>query len=533
MAIQSSFYNVDGATRTYPSSKHIATKQNVSIWFKQRVDNVWVHIDPTLYSLVENSIIFITAPDISLYSELEVRVADTYEELEESPSAITLVSGALGDITSVVSNLPIIKTVADNISTLTELSNSLISDYSPSPAFKKYGGQLDKLANELSNPLCQYLGIVFIGDSITWGRNLPDNAVYDPRDGTLSDPRDIYASGSFVNNFKRFIGSEYFENVSPTLSNFPASTSGEAIAEFNKSYVLYPNGDPFFSYRAVGTSLSLTEVKSTAVASTGYQLQLADGNGSGTSYHEISFTFTGTTFDFLYGCVSSNACDYELFVDGVSQGIFKTDASNGGVELTNDNVRTHTFNYIHNKVITIRSNRVAYPTSTRVLRITAIRINKKVRITNQGINGSSTNKYYLYNLLGNYGDGVAVQSNDQFVFVMLGTNDRVITDTTPHGISGFKRNLKPLLDNLTSISDIILMCSLPAVNESSLTYSFTMGQCRDTLLLEAKSRSLDFIDNYSIFNNLDLTGVTTDGLHPNLIGHAIISRNIITSMRGV
>lgn len=115
MALQSSFYNTDGTTRTYPSTKHIATKQHVSVYGKRVSDSTWVVLAVDLYELVNNSIVFDSAPDTLIYSQIEVRVADTANELEDSPSDIAIVASIAGDITAIVNDIENVDTVATNI----------------------------------------------------------------------------------------------------------------------------------------------------------------------------------------------------------------------------------------------------------------------------------------------------------------------------------------------------------------------------------------------------------------------------------
>jgi lysophospholipase L1-like esterase len=395
------------------------------------------------------------------------------------------------------------------------------------PKYSVFGNQLSKLKEALSNPLVQDLGIVFLGDSITWGRTLPENGVFDPRDGTLSDPRDLFISPSFVNEFKRYIGKQYANGVQPVLSNWYASPSGESIAEYTVQHILYPRDGDFF-LETVGTSMSVDEVQVTS-SKTGYQIRMNDGDITGNSYNSLKFNFSGDYFTLSLGCVELDATYYDLFVDGVFQGTYSTHAGvDGFVDGTSDNRRTHTFPYIRNKEIEIRSNRNG-ESGTRRLRIEAIIIDKKIRISNQGINGTTAPKYTSYNLSGNTtGDGEAIDVKDNFVFVQLGTNDRLISTSIPKGSNTFKVNLKTLLDKVTPISDVILMCANPATEGTS--YSFTMQGVRDVVYRTAKENNIDMIDNYAIFEDVDMSVVTADGVHPNKLGHQIIARNIINCL---
>lgn len=409
----------------------------------------------------------------------------------------------------------------ENISGLLVKTNSLV------PMGHIFGGQLAKLKESLSNPLEQYIGIVFVGDSITWGRTLAQNSTTEPRDGTLSDPRDIFSSPSFVNEFKRYIGAAYTGGSSPTLSNWSASPSGESIAEYTKRHVVYPK-DGAFSLATTGTSASSSEVATSASIS-GYQWRLSVAS-TGTGVHELAFNFTGNEFTLSFASTANNNLDYELFVDGISKGVFSTTPNGTNILVGNNNQRKHTFSYVRNKQIKIVTKQTA-EVGLNYLRIEGLIIDKKIKISNQGINGATSKSYKTYNLTGNtYGDGEAIGAQDNYVFVQLGTNDRIINTSTPKGELAFKLNLKSVIDSITPLADVILMCANPVTNESDTTYSFTMQEARNVIYQLAKENNLDMIDNYAMFREMNLDMVLADGLHPNETGHGIIARNIINSL---
>ena len=101
MAIQSSFYTLDGATRTFPSTKHIATKSHMAVWLERIVDSVWVQENVATYELINNSCVLVQAPDTATYSQVEIRVADTPDELGTSPADITIVAGISAEVSTV------------------------------------------------------------------------------------------------------------------------------------------------------------------------------------------------------------------------------------------------------------------------------------------------------------------------------------------------------------------------------------------------------------------------------------------------
>jgi len=99
MAIQSSFYSGTALnSRTFPSTKHIATKANVAVWKKQIADDTWVQAAINEYQLINNSCVFNSVLDTTVYSDIEVRVVDEPNELLNSPSNINIVAGAVDNI---------------------------------------------------------------------------------------------------------------------------------------------------------------------------------------------------------------------------------------------------------------------------------------------------------------------------------------------------------------------------------------------------------------------------------------------------
>jgi len=398
-----------------------------------------------------------------------------------------------------------------------------------------FGGQLRALRKSLGDPFQQYTGIVFIGDSITWGTGATGTNEPNPRDGTLSDPRDFFATASFVNEFKRYIGQRYAPFASPILSNHSASASGQSTAEYQREVTMYPRYGEFNLTQDPGSSLSATDVVNTSVPGGG-QLQLATANNAVESSHSIAFTFTGSAFRVIFSCVNTTSTFYELLVDGVSQGIFsmKAGAAASSGTVTDGQVGAyydHSFAFVRNKTVTIKTRRNG-ETGSKIARFNAVRILKRIVVKNQGINGSSARVYGPSNLSGSFGDGVAVEGADSFVFCQLGTNDRVIpgANQNPRGPNIFRRYLDATLDYLPADVGLILMCAPPTTNESPGTYWLNMTDIRDAIIREAESRSVDFIDNFSVFDNVNMDTVTSDGLHPNDLGYAVVSQNIIAAL---
>lgn len=387
------------------------------------------------------------------------------------------------------------------------------------PCWSRFGGQLADLKESLCDPLEQLTSIVFIGDSITWGTGTGEGMTPSPADGTLSDPRDAFATPSYVNNLKRRIGKAYANNAAPTLSNWSASPSGESIAEYQSEKILFPGATAQFT-RASSSGVTFTEVEASP-SSTGRQFRISVFGAA--SYGEISFPFTGAEFYVGYTQISTGA-SYELFVNNVSQGVFTT----SGATAYNTR-RYHSFSFVRGGTVRIRVQGTGDTTISALLE--AVIVNKKIRISNQGINGSSSRSYKLYNMPGNtFGDGEAIGTQDGFVFVQLGTNDRIkATNIQASSPSVFYQNLGLLIDSIPAHCKTVLMCANPA-NDNPVTYAFGMQEVRNTIYRTAKERSIDFIDNYTPLIDIAVSVFADDNLHPNRLGFQVMSQNIIRAI---
>lgn len=406
---------------------------------------------------------------------------------------------------------------------------------SSEPKRHVFGGQMAKLMASLGNPLEQYVGIVFIGDSITWGSGTgSEMAPSDPRDGTLSDPRDYFGTPSFVNNFKRYIGDRYAPGFTPILSNWAASSSGESIAEYRATHVMFPRYGDFTVTQAAESSLSITETLNKNLKGGG-QLLLESGNAAVVNSHSITFPFTGSSLSVYFSAVEADATYYDLLVNGSLIGTFSTHAgaaaSSGAiVDGSTGNRYDHTFSFVRAGTVEIRTNRNGEAGSRR-LRLEAVEVQKRIRVSNQGINGASSNTYNVRNLSGAFGDGVAVEASDSYVFIQLGTNDRIIAGNSQYlrGPNIFHRYMDSLLAAIPAGAEKILMVGPPA-DEDPSKYWFSMRDVRGIILKLGKSKSIDVIDNFSAFNGYWGTYLSSDLIHPNRLGFQIITRNIINSL---
>ncbi|KVL36396.1 hypothetical protein WS97_12150 [Burkholderia territorii] len=390
--------------------------------------------------------------------------------------------------------------------------------------FKAFGGQMRALHASLLNPLEQQTTIVVAGDSKTWGAGLTENAaiITLSRNGTPADPRDMYASPSWANEFKRYIGERYFDNAAPVLSNWSTSPSGQSTATFSRTETLYTNLPPFSAVSLVGSASSTEQADSGTLLGERHNLAVADSSATAA----FSFPFTGTAFTMVYNSVPGQSANYEVFVNGTSQGVFSSDTGSLQANVT----RTHTFAYVRNATIMIKVEYPAGGSGVCTLRMSAIQIQKTCTIMNQGIIGA-TSLTYLQRMFGAYGPSI-MTPDVNYVMLQMGTNDRIAAsgNNQPNCTNNFKRNLLNLLAMFTPTASVILMNPSPAALESPPTYAFDSQYVRNVVHRVAQEQSLDVIDNHTIFRGMDTSAYLNDGLHENLLGHAMIAGNVINAL---
>jgi hypothetical protein len=125
MGIQSDFFDLDGNTREFGSTKHIATKRNMAVWLRLVVDSSWVQLTSTAFDLINNFAVLDNAPDNIVYNQIEIRVADTEDELTQSPSDITIVAGIASEVQTVAGISSEVVTVAGDTVAINNINDNL------------------------------------------------------------------------------------------------------------------------------------------------------------------------------------------------------------------------------------------------------------------------------------------------------------------------------------------------------------------------------------------------------------------------
>lgn len=127
MAVQSEIFSTEYGVRSFISTKHIATKQHMSVWLQRRSDNIWVQLSISNYELINNSAVLTQAPNSTTYSQVEIRVADTPDELGSSQSEISIVAGLYDEIVALNGIKNDITTVAGISGDVTTVSNNIVN----------------------------------------------------------------------------------------------------------------------------------------------------------------------------------------------------------------------------------------------------------------------------------------------------------------------------------------------------------------------------------------------------------------------
>lgn len=415
--------------------------------------------------------------------------------------------------------------------------------------YKEFGNGFSALRRALGRPLNQKVGINLLGDSKTWNATLAQNSVSTPRDGTLSDPRDNATSPSWVNNLKYFIGQNYGRGSAPSHSATNNAPSGENLTSYTFEDVEFvPSSDDGLTgevtYTITGPSTGRVLPD---LYSDNYKIGARSrfDIGSEAASVDITFNFTGDKFDFHYFSQANVCAKYELIVDGVSKGTFKTSvnsASNPSDNRDTDGVesRTHAFDHVNNKQIIIRASKdEAGDVGVHRFYVFGLVMQREIKINNQGINGQQAQKYADWCVKPNgFGDGQAVSNETNFVFVSFGENDEGYVGDRASGISGFKKDYNYLLDLVeanTESAEIINIASSRTLDDNRGGTSFELEtlDIRNAIRSISETRAMDFVDFYAVTNNVNADiNLHADNLHDGILGHAVCTQCIVGALEG-
>lgn len=115
MATQSTPYDItSGDNRFFASTKPIASKSHVAVWLS--LDGItYSEVTQNDYELINDTIVFASAPT---GNKIELRVADTPDELLDSPTDISIVAGISDDVTTTANISEEIIAIAEDLDLL-------------------------------------------------------------------------------------------------------------------------------------------------------------------------------------------------------------------------------------------------------------------------------------------------------------------------------------------------------------------------------------------------------------------------------
>lgn len=350
-----------------------------------------------------------------------------------------------------------------------ELPPVTAAQFGGSVTVNRFGGQLGQLLRRLADPLCQSVNITISADSIGWGVGATGQAASGTRDGTLSDPRNNYASGSWANLFKRWVGSFLGTGASVALSNHPAAASGESIATWTKSVAVYPNGLRFT--KSTTGSVSDTEVQDSATLCN--RRRLLSVNPSAKIV--LTFTFTGDTIEVVFGCIA-NGASYNLYVNGVAVASAQpTRAGVSGLTAGYSRSWTHTFTRVVDAVVEFEVVHHDNVSGVDALYIEAFRFPKRVRVSNQGIIGATSLSVLTYHMPTSREAGVGLRPIAQITGVTETASGT--TSKAERPAPGSSTGVQTLYGLSTGASWDIVVPVGSTKDKLEIRYSATAGGC--------------------------------------------------------
>lgn len=131
MAIQSSLFPIlADDSKTFTSTKHIPTKQHMAVWKLLVADNSWEQIPYEDFDLVTNTAVLALGLNVSDVSQVEIRVADSADELTTSRSDIAVVAQLKEQIEDIATE-PLTSSIIDvaaNESNISAVGSNLLTD---------------------------------------------------------------------------------------------------------------------------------------------------------------------------------------------------------------------------------------------------------------------------------------------------------------------------------------------------------------------------------------------------------------------
>lgn len=376
---------------------------------------------------------------------------------------------------------------------------------------------LNYLYDDLHNPLMN-VKIRFVGDSITWGYKASGESTKDPRTGRITDARNTTEaanSPSWANLLTRYLLTSFSKGAlvhtgrslvySEDLQIITVSKDANLLSFYNSvNDVTYTNNEMIAKIGASTTSV------------TGEYIDLKSNPSRDDKPTELSFYTNASSFTLIYAELKlSTADDYkvQILIDDVLKETFSPYSA-----ANTFNIRKSVSTGLTGRhKITIRNITTNYYGH---FRLQGIEHNRRVSTVNDGNIGSTTKSWLTSIKLSD-----SIESDDDYVFVQLGTNDRVASAEI--SIADSAKNLRTIVSDIYSMTNnnakIIMMCA-NAVTQTEMSldvFSYGMRELNSNIKKLADELQLPFISHYENTMSAKLDGILflADGLHPNDVGY--------------
>ncbi|AXX53929.1 phage tail fiber protein [Acinetobacter baumannii] len=380
--------------------------------------------------------------------------------------------------------------------------------------------QLQNLLKDLRNPI-QSVQINLIGDSITYGYGATDNGA------GPTPPHGPATTKTWANSVRDYLGTAFCtsERFDDTILE-----TGEAYYTSDGTSVLSAELSNFtFKNSATGKEFTIAEMQALVgilpTSPVGTYIDLRSPSlTSVIAPTDMEFLFNGNGFTINHARLSNGSATesiIDVFVNDVLHSSFNVYSA------TPDFLGKHEVSDLVDGPKKIRiSNRL---TNTLIYaRLLSITATRKISVINNGVSGSNTGSWLTGNWIPD-----RISNKDNYVIVMLGTNDRHTTQK----IGTFKNNYVQLLDRISvkNPKAQIIVMSPPAVTQSedpSTGRLFRIADLNYALSQIAQLKSVSFISLFEATSKLKAQGTLflADQLHPNDYGYGVIAEYIINQI---
>lgn len=312
----------------------------------------------------------------------------------------------------------------------------------------------------------------------------------------------------FVKTNIRLLGDSITFGTNSTDGGWATSLINVVNSKFNKEHIV-PLTDKNISYYG-----NILEYEGSSINTiTGSYMRMKNYIGK-----VFEFSFYGDHLS-VYYIKDSNGGIFEVYVDGVKAST--VDTYGESISYRNEEVVTGLVKDYHEVEVRL-TNQKNTLSSDGNIRIEGVKIPKTANVINSGVSGQTSAGT----------QSSAVTSDDDVVFIQVGTNDRhsfESPNTTKANIIRAYNSIKAKGD-----IDVVLMCANPVsiANDTDPIRNFRMEDVEMAVSDVALQLNTPYIDNYHAFLDYsDNTGVSledlvSDGLHPGDAGYKVMYDNI-------